>query len=94
MVRSVGTPLGAAASLQGKARGLYAHFLALGSVRTAALTNQEMADALGCSTRTIVQALNTLTAAGLIERSYHAPDRTSRATASGRVITLHEASAA
>lgn len=94
MVRSVGIPLGAAASVHGKARALYAHFITLGPALTAVLTNQDMADALGCSTRTIVQALNTLAEAGLIERSYHAPDRTSRATASGRVITLREASAA
>ena len=75
-------------------RALHEHLLGLGEEKTVALTNRAMAEALGCSTRTIVQALNTLAAAGLIERAYRAPDRTNRATASGRLITLRRASAA
>ncbi|MDQ6797976.1 MAG: HTH domain-containing protein [Actinomycetota bacterium] len=74
-------------------RALCDHLFTLGTDETV-LTNQSMAEALGCSTRTIVQALNTLAAAGIIERVYRAPDRTSRATASGRVIILHKVSAA
>jgi len=87
-------PFHEAQPLSAAARALYDHLCWLGEPAVSHLTNSTMAAAIGRSERTVIQALNDLAAAELIDREYRAPDRTDPATASGRVISLRRAPAA
>lgn len=75
-------------SLDGVARLLYRFLVSLPSPERAHLTNGALGQCIGRSERRVAWALAQLDGAGLVRRSYRAPDRTDPSTVSGRVIVV------
>lgn len=73
-------------SLDGVAR-LYRCLVSLPSEHSH-LTNGALGQCIGRSERSVAWALAQLEGAGLVRRSYRAPDRTDPSTMSGRVIVV------